>query len=169
MELSILDFIREHFSSSFMDRLMPFFSSFADDGIFWIMLAFVLISSRKWDKAGKHMLYSLLVNLLIVNICVKPFFARIRPYDVNKGVTLLIDKLSDYSFPSGHTAASFAAAFSLKFTKVKGWIPALILACIIAFSRLYLYVHYPTDVLFGALFGTASALIADSVCRKCER
>ena len=80
--------------------------------------------------------------------------ARTRPYDVNTGIQLLVAKLRDYSFPSGHTAASFASVAALYFAgEKKLWKPALVLACLIAVSRLYLYVHYPTDVLAGAVIG----------------
>jgi undecaprenyl-diphosphatase len=83
----------------------------------------------------------------------KPLVARIRPCDVNTAVQLLIARPTDYSFPSGHTAASFAATFALYFSRKKLWIPAIGLAVLISFSRLYLYVHYPTDILAGVMIG----------------
>jgi undecaprenyl-diphosphatase len=83
----------------------------------------------------------------------KPLIARIRPCDVNTTVTLLIARPSDYSFPSGHTASSFCSASALYFSRTRLWIPALVIASLIAFSRLYLYVHYPSDILAGAVIG----------------
>lgn len=99
------------------------------------------------------MAVSLVLEVLCCNIILKPFVARTRPCDVNAAVQLLVPRPSDYSFPSGHTGASFAAASSLLFGKNRMWIPSLILAVLIGFSRLYLYVHYPSDVLAGALIG----------------
>ena len=106
------------------------------------------------------MALALVLGLLIGNLTLKPLIARIRPYDANPDVTLLIDRLSDYSFPSGHTLASFEAAAVLLLQYRAKAIPALVLALLIAFSRLYLYVHYPTDVLAGALLGVAFAFLA---------
>jgi undecaprenyl-diphosphatase len=80
-------------------------------------------------------------------------FARIRPCDINTAISLLISRPLDYSFPSGHTMSSFAAAMVLFLTNKKIGIPALILAAFISLSRLYLYVHFPTDVLAGAVLG----------------
>ena len=94
------------------------------------------------------------MDALLCNLILKPLVARIRPYDVNTAVQLLVSKPVDYSFPSGHTAASFASVVALFMAgERKLWKPALVLAVLIAFSRLYLYVHYPTDVLGGLILG----------------
>lgn len=91
---------------------------------------------------------------LLCNVILKPLVARIRPYDVNTAVQLLVSKPVDYSFPTGHTAASFASVVALFMAgERKLWKTALVLAVLIAFSRLYLYVHYPTDVLGGLILG----------------
>lgn len=91
---------------------------------------------------------------------IKPIVARTRPYEVNSAVSLLISKPIDYSFPSGHTAISFTIVSVLYFFRMKKyWIITFVLACLIAFSRMYLYVHYPTDVLAGAIVGTFSGWI----------
>ena len=97
----------------------------------------------------------------------KNVVARTRPYEVVEGLTRLIEKQSDYSFPSGHTAASFAAAVILFLQLPKKYgIPALILAVLISFSRLYLGVHYATDVLAGAVSGTLIALAVHWIFEK---
>ena len=97
---------------------------------------------------------ALVVDALLCNVILKPLVARIRPYDVNTAVQLLVSKPVDYSFPSGHTAASFASVVALFMAgERKLWKTALVLAVLIAFSRLYLYVHYPTDVLGGLILG----------------
>ena len=108
----------------------------------------------KRKMISKIMAAALIMDLLICNVAVKNLVARTRPYDVNTSVQLLVAKLHDYSFPSGHTAASFASVTALYLAgERKLWKPALVLACLIAISRLYLYVHYPTDVLGGMVFG----------------
>lgn len=98
---------------------------------------------------------------------IKPIVARPRPYSINKTVQLLVTPLKDYSFPSGHTAASFASVSALYFAgKKKVAAGALILSIFIAFSRLYLYVHYPTDVLGGLIIGLLCGWIADVIIKK---
>ena len=96
----------------------------------------------------------------------KNIVSRIRPYDLKQDIELLIKRLSDYSFPSGHTLASFEAATVLMIKDKRLGIPALILAILIAFSRIYLYVHYPSDVLAGILFGIAFAFLAVFIVDK---
>ena len=102
----------------------------------------------------------------LCNVILKPLAARPRPFEVNMGVRLLIEAPKDFSFPSGHTGASFAAAAALFFVGSRGWIPAAVLAALIGFSRLYLYVHYPTDVLAGALLGIAAGWAACRLFRN---
>ena len=93
-------------------------------------------------------------DVIVCNGILKNLFARTRPFDVNEAVQLLITAPKDFSFPSGHTAASFAAVAALYFTgEKKPWKVSLVLAVLIAFSRMYLYVHYPTDILGGVLVG----------------
>ena len=89
---------------------------------------------------------ALCIDVIVCNGILKNLFARTRPFDVNEAVQLLITAPKDFSFPSGHTAASFAAEKKL-------WKVSLVLAVLIAFSRMYLYVHYPTDILGGVLVG----------------
>ena len=110
---------------------------------------------------------ALLVDLVICNGILKPLVHRIRPFDVKTGIELLVKRPTDYSFPSGHTAASFASVTALYLAgEKKLWIPALVLAVLIAFSRLYLYVHYPTDVLGGVVAGLAAGALGYWLMKK---
>lgn len=144
----------------FLDKIMVFITRLGDAGIIWIMLSIVLLLIPKTRKSGAVMVVALVVDVLLCNIVLKNLVARTRPYDVNTGVHLLVAKLHDYSFPSGHTAASFASVTALYLAgEKKLWKFALVLACLIAISRLYLYVHYPTDVLGGILFGVISGYL----------
>ena len=134
---------------------MPYVTRLGDSGVVWIVLAVFLLFGRKYRKAGIALLCALLLDILICNGLLKPFFARLRPCAVDTAARLLIARPADFSFPSGHAASSFAAASALYFSgQRKLWKPALVLAALIAFTRLYLYVHYPSDVLGGMLLGT---------------
>ena len=159
IELSILDWFQT-LHTPFLDKIMVFITRLGDAGIIWIVLSIVLLLIPKTRKSGAVMVATLLVDVLLCNIVLKNLVARTRPYDVNTGVHLLVAKLHDYSFPSGHTAASFASVTALYLADEKKlWKFALVMACLIAISRLYLYVHYPTDVLGGILFGVISGYL----------
>ena len=157
-DLPILDWIAGNLWCGFLDAVMPIITLLGDAGIFWILIAVAMLIFPKYRKTGLAMGVSLLMGLLICNVTMKPLFARIRPYDYQlehfgKTIPLLIEAQHDFSFPSGHTLASFEAAMALTLNNKKLGIPALVLACLIAFSRLYLYVHYPTDVLASVALG----------------
>ena len=141
-----------------------------DGGWFWILLAVVLLIMKKTRKAGAAAAIALVIGALITNVCLKNMVARVRPYDTYSALIPIVTKPIDWSFPSGHTCASFASAFVyFRLLPKKYGIPALVLACMIAFSRLYLGVHYPTDVLAGFLIGLfASALAVWMVSRFCD-
>lgn len=152
-EFEFLDFLQT-MHTPLITKIMKAASKLGDAGFVWILLTGVLLMIPKTRKVGILVSVALLLDVLTCNVILKPLIARTRPYDVNTAVELLIRAPRDYSFPSGHTAASFAAAAALWFAdKKKLAIPALVLAVLIAFSRMYFYVHYPTDVLGGAILG----------------
>lgn len=165
-EIKILDFIRKHMTNETGDAVMPLISSLGDAGIVWIILALTMIIIPKTRRYGLIIAVSLIIESLLCNLLLKPVTARIRPYDVNPLVDILVKKPNDYSFPSGHTGASFAAASSLWGWKKRFWIPVTVLASLIGFSRMYLYVHYPTDVLSGVLLGSLSGGLSVLIFRK---
>lgn len=152
-DMVILDLIQSNIRTGFMDAIMPFITQLGDAGLIWIILSICLIIPKKTRKIGFVMIIALILNGIICNIILKPMLARIRPFDVNTAIKLLINKPRDFSFPSGHTSASFTAASVLFFRKSKLFVPSLVLAFLISFSRLYLYVHYPSDVLAGLVLG----------------
>lgn len=165
-ELGILDFLAEHLGCPFLDFLMPIITLFGDGGIFWIALSVIFIAIPKTRKMGITMGLSLAVGFLIGNLFLKNVVGRIRPYDLNPNFALLVDRLHDYSFPSGHTLASFEAATAIFLYKKRLGIAALLLASLIAFSRLYLYVHYPTDVLASIILGVGIAILCFRIINK---
>ncbi|MGE5631023.1 MAG: phosphatase PAP2 family protein [Caulobacteraceae bacterium] len=157
---SVLDFIRTHMSSGFLDHTMPFITRLGSGGMIWIAVTLAFLISRKYRTDGLLLASSLLFCLLIGNIILKPLVARIRPCDVNTAVALLIPRPTDFSFPSGHSMSSFAATTVIFHANRKMGIAALILAILIAFSRLYLYVHYPSDIIAGLVIGILISVAA---------
>lgn len=151
MEIQILNAIQT-LRCTFLDVLMPLISNGI---VLWFAVMAVLLIRRKTRKAGWIMLTAIVLEIILCSLILKNVFQRVRPCDVNTAVTLLVNRPTDYSFPSGHTALSFASVTALWLTgEGKKWrIPALIFASLIAFSRLYLYVHYPTDILAGIAVG----------------
>ena len=163
-DLPILDWIQETMQCTFLDKTMPIVTLFGDGGVFWIGIAVLLLFFAKYRKTGFSMGMALVLGLVVCNITLKPLVARIRPYDFQlqefgREITLLISAQHDFSFPSGHTIASFEACTVLLLHDKRMGIPATVLAILIAFSRLYLYVHYPTDVLVSLVLGIAFGLL----------
>lgn len=170
-DLPILDWIAANLWCPFLDAVMPVITLLGDAGIFWIAIAVVLLFFPKTRRVGLGMGAALILGLLVCNVTLKPLTARIRPYDYqlqhfNVTIKLLIDAQHDFSFPSGHTIASFEAATVLMLHSKKAGIGALVLACLIAFSRLYLYVHYPTDVLVSVVLGIAFGFLGNWLVQK---
>lgn len=170
-DLPILEWIAANLRCAFLDAVMPIITMFGDAGIFWIGVAVLLLFLPKYRKVGLSMGAALILGLLVCNLTLKPLVARIRPYEYQlihfqKTIELLIQAPHDFSFPSGHTIASFEAATVLCIHSKKLGIPALILASLIAFSRLYLYVHYPTDVLFSLVLGICFAFLGNFLVNK---
>lgn len=158
-EFQILDWIAS-LHNGFLDTILPVISSFGDSGIGWIVLSIILLCIPKYRKAGLAMALALIFCLIIGNITLKPLIARPRPYSYFPEMQLLIPPLEDFSFPSGHTFASFASATALFLFHRKEGVAAYLLAAVIAFSRMYFYVHFPTDILAGIILGIASGFTA---------
>ena len=152
VELAVLDGIQQ-LRCGFLDAVLPAISRTADHGDIWIVLALVLLLIQGQRRHGASVGCALILDLISCNMILKPLFGRVRPCVVNTAVELLVHMPGDASFPSGHTAVSFAAVFALKYSGSPLWKPALVLASLIAFSRLYLYVHWPTDILGGIALG----------------
>ena len=160
-ELSILDWIALHCHSAAGDVLMPLLSTTVNKGFLWIAVGLAILlfgGKRRW--VGLQIWLALILSVVICSVFVKNAVGRIRPCDLKPVLDLLITRPGDPSFPSGHTSASFAAAMVLWRTRCRGWWAAAIVACLVAFSRLYLSVHFPTDVLGGMVTGCLCGLLA---------
>lgn len=168
IEFQILDALQQ-IHTPVLTAAMKVITTLGNAGIIWIALAAVLLLIPKTRKTGIVVAIALILDLIICNGLLKNLVARTRPYDIHTAVKILIRKPADYSFPSGHTAAAFAATMGLYFTKDrdrKMWIPALILSVLIAFSRMYFYVHYPTDILGGIVIGVLCGYLGARFARK---
>ena len=155
MELEFLHAL-QGLHTPWLDRLMVGITTLGDSGLIWIVLCLILLFFRRTRQTGVAVAIALILGALCTNVILKNWVARTRPFELAEGIRLLVERPHDFSFPSGHTTASFAAAAAFWFRRERGRLPVLILACLISFSRLYLFVHYPTDVLAGVGIGMAA-------------
>lgn len=158
IDFGILDFLQT-IHNDVLDFIMKFFTYAGDRGYIWISLCIILLCIPKTRKIGVYLAITLLVEVILNDGIVKGIVARERPFLQRTGIDTIIKQPSGYSFPSGHSASSFAAATAIFLKNKKLGLGALIVAFCIAFSRLYFYVHFPTDVICGSLFGVLIALV----------
>lgn len=165
--MAVLLWIQEFLRADFLTGFWKAVTFLGDGGWFWIALGMGLLALKKTRKAGAAVLLSLALGALVTNVFLKNAVARMRPYDYTAQILALLPPQHDFSFPSGHTCASFAAALACFWLLPRRYgVCALILAALIAFSRLYLGVHFPTDVLAGGLIGAGAAWLS---CRMLKR
>lgn len=160
-EANIILWIEQNLRCGLLTPVMKAITALGNGGVFWIALSLLLIAFKKTRRAGLCCALALVLDLLAVNIILKPLIARPRPFYVLPEISLLIPTPGEFSFPSGHSASSLCAAWAaFRSMKRKIGVPLLVLAALIALSRLYVGVHYPTDVIGGALLGIALGEIA---------
>ena len=166
-EFSILYALQE-LHNPVLDAIMLFITSLGDDGWFWLAIGVVCLVFKKHRKMGLQLLLSMLCTFIIGNLIIKNLVARPRPCDIDAAVSLLISRPHGHSFPSGHSINSMVAAVALFLNNKKIGIPAVIIATLIGFSRLYLFVHFPTDVLAGFALAILIAIGVDFGFRKLQ-
>lgn len=179
-ESNLLLWIQEYLRSDFLDPIVKFITHSGDHGYLWIALLIILLCIPKTRRAAMIGAATLLLTFIVTNLCLKPLIGRTRPYEVIEGLTRIIEKQSDRSFPSGHTANSMAVGVSLwlvskkyeiigdkklYFPKAAGW-AVLVWSVLVGLSRLYVGVHFPTDVLGGAIVAILNTVIVFTVYKK---
>ncbi len=170
LDFYILNTIQE-MRTPFLDFLMPIITYLGSGGTVWIVTAVIMLFFKKSRKAGITVLLSLLMGLLLSTVMLKGLIGRVRPFNMPQGLldasSLLIGVPSgEFSFPSGHSVSSFSAATALTMFDKRIGYPAFILASLIAFSRMYLYVHFPTDILGGLVLGIVFAVVSNFIVNK---
>lgn len=167
MDGNLLLWIQENLRAEWLTPVMRTVTKLGNLGFIWILLCLVLFCFRKTRRAGAAGLLGLAFSLILNNWFLKNLFARTRPYEVIDGLVLLTKKASDFSFPSGHSGSSFAAAAAIV-CSLKGktrWL-AIAFAALMAFTRLYIGIHYPTDVICGSLTGALCGVFAAYLVRR---
>ena len=167
----ILQFIQINMRSSMMDKVMPLITSLGNGLTIWMLIGVILIINKKYRRHGIMIIISLILCVIVGNLSLKPLVARVRPFNATPLLdVLLIKPPTDFSFPSGHAMSSFAAGVVIFYMKKNIGIFVLFLSFIIGFSRLYLYVHYPSDVfcgmVIGILLGVSSIIIFNNIEKR---
>ncbi len=163
IDFHILDFWQNHLTHPLLDKFMVFFTTLGNSGALWIVLGVVLLFFKTWRETGIKLLLALLLGHVVFTLGLKEIVMRARPFQQDLSIELLIGAPKEFSFPSGHTVSSLAAATVLILQKFPLRFLALAFALIIAVSRIYLQVHFPSDVLAGLIFGVLTALLTVKV------
>lgn len=161
----ILEFINT-IHNSVLDNIMVFITRLGDAGFIWIVIGILLIISKKYRKVGLILALALIIQSILGEGVIKNIVQRDRPFLIMENIELLIKAPTSFSFPSGHTAASITSGIVLVYFFGKKGLPFLLLGLLIAFSRIYLLVHYPSDVIGGVLLGCFSAYVAIVVGKR---
>ena len=167
IDISVIEKIyrfQHNLNSELFNRIMIFFTNLGDHGTIWIVTALILLLNKKYRKTGILAFVSLAICSLAVNSILKPLIQR--PFTEIADIILLIKTPKDYSFPSGHTAASFVMIFVFFRHIKKYFIPVFIIGILIAFSRMYLSVHYPSDIIAGLIIGIFSVLAGEKAVNR---
>ena len=144
-----------------LDKIMVALSTIGNAGILWIVLTVILLIMKKTRRCGAQMALAMLLTFIIGNLVLKNMISRDRPCWIDPTVALLVKNPTDVSFPSGHSMNGFTAAVTILFYDKRWGIAAIILASFVAFSRLYNFVHFPTDVFAGVVIGTVVACLVN--------
>lgn len=166
---SIILLINEIRGGFFADSIMKFISFLGNGGWFYILIGLIMVlfikKNNNIGKWGIVLLLSLAISAIIVNIGIKPYVARLRPFD-RLMLDIIINKPLDYSFPSGHTTAAFVAAVVFLYMNRKIGLFMIVFAILMGISRMYLLVHFPSDVICGAIIGSVTSIIVCEIFKR---
>ena len=167
LDESVLLWIVEHLRNPVLDMIFPVYTSLGNAGVLFILAAVALLCFRSPRRAGASAGVGMLLGLLITNLTIKPLVSRPRPWVVLEGLANLATSSDPNSFPSGHSCAAFAFAVAVALTAPRRWMKAAALAAaaLMAFSRLYVAVRFPSDVLAGAAIGAVCGLLGAWITR----
>ena len=167
---SILLWIQDSLRVGFLNPIVNVITHLGDHGLFWIVVTLALLAFRKTRKLGLMCFVAMACSYIVCNLILKNWVARVRPYELIQGLECLVGPQHDFSFPSGHTSNSLACGWVLfRRAPKKYGVPALVLGILISLSRLYVGVHYPTDVLAGAVIGLIAACVAIPAVEYAEK
>lgn len=154
--------IQDTLRCAFLDPVLTVYTRLGNAGLLWIVLSLVMLCFPKTRRAGFVSLVAMLLGLLCTNVALKHMVGRTRPWLVVEGLVPLVAEPDPNSFPSGHTCAAFAAASAWWRTLPRRWmrVTGVVLAALMAFSRLYVGVHFPSDVLAGLAVGLLCGWLA---------
>lgn len=168
LDINILYYVQENLRGEFLNKIVPVFTSLGNYGLIWILLIVLLLMRKDTRQVGIMCTVALIFDVILCNGILKNVVARRRPYETYKDIRCLLPPQIDYSFPSGHTASSFAVAIPViyhKHTRKLG-VVTFTVAVLMALSRLYVCVHYPSDIICGVIVGVLCGILSCFVCYK---
>lgn len=173
IDFSILNWIQDHLKCGFLDFFMPKITLLGEHGIFFLAVGVLLLFFKRSRRTGVTVISGMAGAYILINLIVKNVVNRLRPFQINTAVELMVKAPHDASFPSGHAMHAFIFATVLMCYDKRLGIPAVIIAALVSFSRLYLYVHFPSDVLagiaLGMIFGLISVWISNRIAERHNR
>lgn len=165
-DFSVLDFIQQNMRCGALDVVFTIITYLGSGGILWIAAAVCMLFTKKYRRCGIAVLVCLLLGLFFGNLILKHIVARARPCWLKPISGMLVAVPTDFSFPSGHTLSSFIVAIVIFRHSWRLGIPAMVVAALIAFSRLYVYVHFPTDLLGAMILAVPLAIFGDILTQR---
>lgn len=166
MGITVLNWIQSNIVTDWLDPIMKFFTLIGEYGAVWVIISIVLLLRRGTRPVGLYCAGALLLSVIFCNLLLKPLIMRPRPFIVNPDIILNVTAPWDYSFPSGHATTSFASATGLAAGRKSWGIAGYVLAVLISFSRMYFYLHFPSDIFVGVLLGISCGMVSYKLIGK---